>query len=56
MTEHFSPTDDETPRQTLERLGASRVRVLLETHGLPQYLLLAAHEWLAEIDRKKETA
>lgn len=48
MADH--PTDNETPRETLERMGEHKVRALLPMCGIPQYLEPHAIEWIAELD------
>jgi hypothetical protein len=44
---------NETPRQTLERMGEARVRVLYP-HGLAQPIQTEASAWLAERDEARE--
>jgi len=42
--------EDETAKQTLERMGAARVRILLLSGNLLQRLTAEAVEWLAHLD------
>jgi hypothetical protein len=53
MSSSSSPTDHETPPETLARMGATKVRLLFENGGLPQYLHAEAVHWLAEQDAKR---
>lgn len=52
MTDNSSPTDDETPRQTLKRMGKEKVRMLLQNGGLAQYLVNPAHDFLTETEEQ----
>jgi hypothetical protein len=41
---------EETHKETLERLGAERVRIMLTTGMLLPHLVREATEWLAQLD------
>jgi len=43
----------ETPRETLERLGAAKVRLLYGSGSLPTYLMASAPQWLAELEEEE---
>ncbi len=47
----FAMEENETAKQTLERLGADKVRILPATRGLPQHLMNEASSWLAQLDK-----
>ena len=46
-------SEEETSEQTLTRLGAERVRLMLGSAGLPMHLHGAAVAWLAEQDERE---
>lgn len=45
--------DDETPEETLVRMGEHKVRLLMSSGGLPPYLHVPALHWLSEIEDAK---
>jgi uncharacterized protein (DUF1697 family) len=53
--EAFRMEEQETPKQNLERLGAAKVRILLQTGNLVQHLVAPATQWLAELDEAERS-
>ncbi len=53
--EHQAKLDAETPEQTLERFGVEKVRVMLQSGTMPQYLVAAATHWLADHEKPSIT-
>ena len=47
--------EQETPRETLERLGASKVRFMLSSRMLSQNHIGPAIQWLAELDDEERS-
>jgi CHASE3 domain sensor protein len=47
--------EKETEKQTLERMGAARVRILLFSGNLLQHLMAEAVDWLAHLDEDERS-
>lgn len=45
----------ETNQQRFERMGASQVRMFLNTNSLPQPMILDAANWLAQLDEEERS-